>query len=106
MTVQIACGHSRGRARSSATGLQILHGKPSFVEYKTASGTSQPTTAAAPDLGEDVGVWDIVNAGSAAVWVTFAASPTAAAGTTWLIPAGSGRSFAATPGDKCAVINA
>lgn len=105
MTVHIACGFSRGRARNSATGLQLLDGKPPLSEYKTASGESQATTGSAPDLGTDTAIWRIANAGTGAIWVTFAASPTAAAGTTWLILPGTAECFTAEPGDKCAIIS-
>lgn len=106
MTVHIACGFSRGRARNSTTGLQLMDGRPVLSEYKTASETSQATTGAVPDVGNDAAIWRIANAGDGAIWVTFAASPTAAAGTTWLLPAGAVECFTAKTGDKCAVISA
>lgn len=106
MTVQIALGRSSGKSASLKSALQVMDSRPYWSEMITASGTSQPTTKAAPDRGEVSLVWDIQNGGSAAIWVTFAPTPVAVAGTTWLINPGMGRAFAATPGDKVAIINA
>jgi hypothetical protein len=106
MTVQIAIGRSSGKSASLKSGLQIMDAAPYWSETITASGSSQATTNAAPDRGEYSLVWDVWNGGDAAVWLTFGATPTAAAGTTWLVPAGQGRAFLAKPGQKAAVVNA
>jgi hypothetical protein len=74
-------------------------------ETITSSGSSQATTIAATSLsGNDV-FWSVTTSG-ADVWVTFGTTPTAAAGTTWLLVDGQTLWVRATAGYKCAVINA
>lgn len=82
-------------------GVPVLRSRPNGSETITSSASSQ--------AGNEVAIvdeyWSVTSSGGA-VWVTFAASPTAAAGTTWLIPDGGSLDVQATAGDKCAVIDA
>lgn len=74
---------------------------PRASEAVTSSGTSAATTAASA-AGEYIA---ITSTGD--VWATIAASPTAAAGTTYLIPAGDTLIFKdAAGGNKVAAIDA
>lgn len=71
----------------------------------TSSGASQATSfAATTDASQDE-YWCVTSKGGA-VWVTFAAAPVAVAGTTWLVPDGGTLWLRATPGYKCAIIDA
>jgi hypothetical protein len=70
----------------------------------TSSASSQQVTSVVcPNDGQQH-YWVITATGN--VWVTFGSNPTAAAGTTWLIAAGTTRDFAAAPGQMAAVIDA
>lgn len=66
----------------------------------TSSGTSQQAsiTAAADEY------WMISTDGT--IWVAFGADPTASAGTTFMLTAGTYYFQAMTVGEKCAVIDA
>ena len=79
---------------------------PLLSESVTSSGTSAASSGAVPTVtrGNPGYVWRIAPLGN--VWVTFAASPTAAAGTDYIVASGSTDYFIATPGDKVAVIDA
>lgn len=74
-------------------------------ETIASSGASQATTITASQQGAADEFW-VVTALGGPVWVTFAAEPVAAPGTTWLV--GDGKTFwlRATAGNKAAVINA
>lgn len=84
--------------------LRVLPSVPDLKEKITTSASSQATSTAIARLGQHM--WDVKVSGGS-VWVTFAASPTAAAGTTWLMDDGDRLQF--TPKvdkEKCAVIDA
>jgi len=85
--------------------LPVLDSSATHAEAITSSASSQTSTNSVPSDNAGEYVWRITASGGA-VWVTFAASPTAVAGTSWLIPDGSTQDFGATAGDKVAVINA
>lgn len=70
----------------------------------TSSGTSQSPSVTTPSDGKQY-YW-IITASGGNVWVTFGSNPTAVAGTTYLIVDGTTRDFAASAGQKCAVIDA
>lgn len=70
-------------------------------EAITTSGSNTASTNAAT-VNDDV-VEVAVSGG--AVWVTIAAAPVAAAGTTYLLPDGTTRHFAVGSGDKVGVID-
>lgn len=71
----------------------------------TSSGSSQQgMTVATADPGADT-YWSVTSSGGT-VWVTFGTNPTAAAGTSWLVPDGQTFWFRAVPGEKAAVIDA
>ena len=71
-------------------------------EEITSSGTSQATTMTAD--AHDVAI--VINNGTDAIWVDFAASPTAAVGTTVFIAPNTQRDFGPIgKGMKAAVIN-
>ena len=106
MTVLVACGRAANRSVAFKGSLQLLETDPQFAQTFAASGTSQATTAAVPERTGSTLIWAITNAGTGAIWVTFGASPTAAAGTTWLIPANDSGYYQAKPGQRCAIINA
>lgn len=100
-TVQINLCRSNARIQQQP----VVDDVPADSETITSSGTSQASTlAASTDRGNDQ-FWCILAAGGA-VWVTFAADPTAAVGTTWLVPDGQPLWLRATPGNKVAVIDA
>lgn len=96
--VSIACGH---RASDSAGDIMVGE-TPLLHETITSSAASQATTGTAPD---DFSFWEITTK-DGAVWVRFAANPTAAAGNDFLVPAGSTRWYEAVRGHKAAVIDA
>ncbi|MEP1292792.1 MAG: hypothetical protein ABJL56_19190, partial [Nitratireductor sp.] len=61
--------------------------------------------SAAPAGDEGVRFWSITAVGGN-VWIKFGAAPVAASGQDWLVLDGQTREFAATAGDKVAVIDA
>lgn len=69
-----------------------------------SSGASQQVSSVVCPTDGRQHYWFITALGN--VWVTFGTSPTAAAGTTHLVTAGSTRDFAATAGQMAAVIDA
>ncbi|MGO4316707.1 hypothetical protein [Agrobacterium sp. MCAB5] len=69
----------------------------------TSSASSQSPSVTVPSDGKQY-YWSITASGNN-VWVTFGSSPTAVAGTTWLIVDGTTCDFAASAGQKCAVID-
>ncbi len=78
-------------------------------ESLTSSGTSAASTGAIPARvglsNKNRGyVWRVAPLGD--VWVTFAGTPTAAAGTDYIVPSGSTAFFVGVPGDKIAVVDA
>lgn len=96
-TVAITFGGADSRG-----GAPVAVAEPRASEAETSSGTSV-ATAAASEAGEYIGI----TATGGAVWATIAASPTAATGTTYLIPDGSTQFFYdAKGGNKVAVIDA
>lgn len=70
----------------------------------TSSGTSQASSITASQQGGADVFWCVTSVGGA-VWVTFAAAPVAASGTTFLVADGATLWVRATPGNKCAVID-
>ena len=77
----------------------VLKSAPRVSAYLATSASSQADTHAALD-GE---YWDLATNGD--VWVAFGATPTAAKGTGYFMPAGTVRNFEAVAGDKVAVID-
>ena len=89
-------------ARAVERTAQIIAGIPSKAESITTSGTSQASTNAA---GNEDCCQLTVTGGN--VWVKFAAAPTAAAGSDYLLIDGQTREFGHLPAlTKVAVINA
>ena len=54
-------------------------------------------------MGNEQTLW-WVQAGDSPIWIKFAPTPTAAAGSDWLLAPAQVRAFRATVGDKIAVI--
>ena len=71
----------------------------------TPSGTSQATTGTVP-RGDYSYYWGVTNNASGAVWVKFGPTPTAAAGSDFLLTAGQTGYWQAKAGQQCAIINA
>ena len=82
----------------------LIDSHPLLKQAFTATATSQASTivAAAP-VGNEQTLW-WVQAGDSPIWIKFAPTPTAAAGSDWLLAPAQVRAFRATVGDKIAVI--
>ena len=79
----------------------VYNGTPHGVENITSSGTSQATTATAPTSGTVARI-----ASTSDVYVKTGASPTAAAGSDFLVLGGTTLDLFLQVGDKVAVIDA
>lgn len=100
-TVNTVIFKSNGYSDRNRQAMQVPNSQEEHAEDFTSSATSQASTITA-DVGE---IWEVC-ALDGNIWVTFGASPTAAVGTTYLIPSGITRHFAATTnGEKIAVID-
>jgi len=85
-----------------SSGAPVFPTTPRAKEAITSSGTSQSTTAEAKS-----GDFITVTSSGGAVWVRIAGTPTAAAGTDWLVTDGAAMTFGrAKDGDKVAIIDA
>lgn len=83
----------------------VVDDTPVAGQTITSSASSQATTITATTPSGADEFWGVTSVGGN-VWVTFAAVPVAAVGTTWLCPDGETVWFRATPGYKAAVIDA
>lgn len=100
-TVQINLSSSTARIQQQP----VADSHPIGGDTITSSGSSQQgTTVAASNPGYDI-YWSVTSSGGS-VWVTFGSNPTAAPGTSWLIPDGQTFWLRAVPGDIAAVIDA
>ena len=104
-TISVAVCTLQG-AFLQGTPISAPDSKPRISEKVTSSGVSAATSGAVPTITgtNPAYVWRIAPLGD--VWVTFASSPTAAAGTDYIVPAGATEYFIATPGDKAAFLDA
>lgn len=75
------------------------------TEEENPAGSSAATAFAAVVHANNRGVCEVTNNGPDDAWITFGASPTAAAGTTHFLPADRARSFVIQKGDKGAALN-
>jgi len=100
-TVQINLVSSTARIQQQP----VADSSPIDGDTFTSSGSSQQGQAiASSNPGYDT-YWAVTSAGGN-VWVTFGPNPTAAPGTSWLVPDGQTFWFRAVPGDIAAVIDA
>lgn len=85
------------------TGAGVPYAVPDSAEALTSSGTSQTAS-----ISGDRGSYFSITSSGGAIWATFGTSPTAAAGTTHLIPDGGTAYFfnANTDGLQVAIIDA
>ena len=97
---------SLGGRADSKTGDQfpVARLEGAVSEEIASSGASQATTATSlQDAG--TGFVEIDNNGSEDIWITAAATPVAAVGTSVFIPSGKIKSYSVNPGVKIAIIN-
>lgn len=104
-TVDIALGSAQARGTHGGT-LPVMDSTMIDHDVITLSGSSQQSDFSVP--AGSVGLVWVITAVDADLRVQFGANPTAAAaeGGGWYVLSGSIREFAATAGDKAAVITA
>ncbi len=88
------------------TNLPVIDGNAKSAQSLTSSGTSQASTPVSADPQR--GAYNIMRITSSGgnVWAKFGSSPTAAAGSDWLLVDGVSYDFVVRPGDKVAIIDA
>lgn len=101
-TVHCVIGSLRAGAKGAAA---LLPGTTAEAAETLASGgASTASTIAAGSTDAPARFWSITAVGGN-VWVKFGTAPVAASGQDWLVLDGQTREFAATAGDKVAVID-
>lgn len=95
-------------SNKASTGLNAVMPTPDAAATGSATiassaASQQVSTVVCPDDGRQH-YWIITALGN--VWVTFGTSPTAVAGTSYLVAAGTTRDWAAKAGQMAAVIDA
>lgn len=100
--VHVTIAGVRNNSRGGES-MPVADSVPYAAEDLTSSGTSAASTISAPSVNSESMFWVVTALGD--VWVKFGATPTAAAGEDWLVPAGTSREFTAVAGHKIAVID-